>query len=85
MSELPPSKTKGQKLEGVAFQFCKVATVALICGKYTLQIASALAAVLYLFAYLNGKRDTRCVLKYPLLIAGFWASVCGASIWWMLR
>lgn len=78
-------KATGEKLEGVAFQFCKVATVALICGRYTLIVASALAAILYLAAFFKGKRDTRCWARKPLLIAIFWIVVCAVSIYLLLR
>lgn len=68
-------KTTGEKLEGIAFQFCKIATVAFIAGRFTLPLASSLAAILYLAAHLKGKHDTRCVLRYPLLIAAFWGLI----------
>jgi len=68
-------KTAGERLEGIAFQFCKIATVAFIAGRFTLPIASSLAAILYLSAHLKGKHDTRCILRYPLLIAAFWGLV----------
>ena len=78
-------KTPGEKLEGIAFTFCKVATVALIAGKFTLPIASGLASLLYVWAYAKGQRDTRCVLFYPLLIAAFWAIVSAISFWAILE
>ncbi len=79
---LPLQKTAGEKLEGIAFQFCKIATVAFIAGRFTLPIASTLAAGLYLAAHLKGKHDTRCILRYPLLIAAFWTvvAVCAWAI-----
>ena len=67
--------TVGERYEKVAFQFCKIATVALICGRFTLPIAATLATLLYITAFVQGKRDTRCILRYPLLIAAFWGSV----------
>jgi len=78
--ELPPSKTRGEIYEGIAFQFCKVATVALLCGRFALPVASGLCALFYVLAIVNGKRDTRCVLKHPALIAGFWGLVCVVSV-----
>ncbi|MBN9503807.1 MAG: hypothetical protein BGO01_08220 [Armatimonadetes bacterium 55-13] len=70
-----PTKTTGERLEGVAFQFCKIATVAFLAGRYTLPVASSLAAILYLAAHFKGKRDTRCILRYPVLISAFWGTV----------
>jgi hypothetical protein len=78
-------KTRGEKLEGVAFQFCKVATVALILGKWTLPVASALAAGLYVSAFFSGKSDTKCILRYPLFIAAFWGCVSVVSFWFTFR
>jgi hypothetical protein len=74
--------TSGEKFEKVAFQFCKIATVALICGRYTLPVAATLATALYITAFVQGKRDTRCILRYPLLIAAFWGSV--ATVAWIV-
>jgi hypothetical protein len=65
----------------VAFQFCKVATVAVLAGRYVLPLAAGLASILFVSAYAKGKRDTRCIGKHPLLIAAFWAVVCGLAIW----
>lgn len=68
-------KGRGAIFEGIAFQFCKIATVALLAGRFALPVAAGLCAVFYVLAWFNGKRDTRCVLKYPLLIAAFWGVV----------
>lgn len=75
--------TSGEKLEKIAFQFCKIATVAFLCGRFTLPVAATLASVLYLSAHLQGKRDTRCILRYPLLIAGFWGLVA-VGAWFLV-
>jgi hypothetical protein len=72
----------GEKLEKIAFQFCKIATVALLCGRFTLPVAATFASGLYLAAHIQGKRDTRCILRYPLLIAAFWGIVAVAA--WVL-
>ena len=73
----------GQRLEKVAFTYCKIATVALIAGRYTLPVAAGLAAVLYVAAYVKGKKDTRCWGKYPLAIAAFWVLVVAAWAVWL--
>jgi hypothetical protein len=75
----PTPKSAGEKLEGIAFQFCKIATVALIAGRYTLPVAAGLCAILYAMAYFSGKKDTRCWLRYPLLLTAVWGVVCGVS------
>src|SRR3954463_4443913 len=68
-------RPRGIVLEGIAFQFCKIATVSLLAGRYTLPVAATLCAALYVVAYVKGKRESTCVLKYPLLIAGVWGFV----------
>ena len=72
-------------MERLAFSFCKVATVALVCGRWTLPVASGLCAGLFLAAYASGKRDTRCLLRSPLLAAAVYGAVCAGSVWWNLR
>ena len=74
--------TSGERFEKVAFQFCKIATVAVICGRFTLPIAATLAAFLYIAAFVKCKNDTRCILRYPLLIAAVWGSV--AIVAWIV-
>jgi hypothetical protein len=69
-------KTAGEKFEGIAFTFCKAATIILLTQKFALPIASGAAAVFYILAYALGKKDTCCWLKWPPLIAGFWGLVC---------
>jgi len=75
--QVPMTQTKSpsEKLESIAFQFCKIATVSLIAGRYTLPVAAILCAVLYVAAHFKGTRESRCVLRYPLLIAGVWSFV----------
>ena len=85
MSAVQTSKTRGEVVEGVAFQFCKVATVAFFLGRWTLPVAAGLASALYLWAFASGKKDTRCVLRYPLLISAFWGVVSAVSFWVILR
>jgi hypothetical protein len=77
----PPAKAKGDAYEKLAFNFCKAATIVLFTGRYALLIASGAATALYLLAYVHGKRDTRCMLRHPLLSAGFWGTVCLLSLY----
>lgn len=68
--------TKGEKFEKIAFTFCKAATIILLTQKFALVFASGAAAIFYMLAFINGKRDTACLLSWPPLIAGFWSIVC---------
>lgn len=73
--EATVEKSPGEKLEGIAFTFCKAGTLVLLTGRFALPIISALAAILFAAAYLKGKKDTRCVLRYPLLLTAVWGAV----------
>ncbi len=76
---LPSGKTKADVYEGIAFTFCKCATVALICGRYTLLVAASAAMAFYLMAHFGGRRTTRCVLGPPIVVAFVWGLVAVAS------
>lgn len=78
-------KSRGEIYEGLAFTFCKTATVVLIAQKFALPVAAGLCAVFYVLAVINGKRDTRCVGTAPLLIAAFWAVIAAVSLMRILR
>ena len=78
-------KTKGEIYEGIAFTFCKAATIILLTQKFALPVASGAAAFFYILADRHGKKDTRCILKVPLLIAAFWGTVCLTSLYLTLR
>jgi len=76
---LGDGKTKGQTFEGIAFTFCKAATLILILQKFALPVVSGAAAVFYLIAFWHGQKESRCILKYSLLIATFWGAVAIVS------
>ncbi|MCC7494172.1 MAG: hypothetical protein IT204_17565 [Fimbriimonadaceae bacterium] len=67
--------SRGRTYEGLAFTFCKAATVCLLCGRYALPVAAGAAAVLYVVAWRHGQRTTRCFARHPLAIAAFWLTV----------
>ena len=81
----PGKKTRGETYEGIAFNFCKAATIILIAQRFALPVAAGAAAVFYVLAHAYGKRDTRCVLRIPLLIAAFWGSISLVSLYLILR
>lgn len=84
-SDEKPLRSRGEIFEGIAFQFCKVATVALIAGRWTLPLAAGLGGIFFLLTYFNGIRRTRCIVRYPLLAGIALLLICAASIWWQLR
>ena len=59
----------------LGFAYCKIATFSLLAGKFALPLAALLSATFFIAGYIQGKRDTRCYLRYPLLAAGFWILV----------
>jgi hypothetical protein len=79
------TKTLGEKFEGIAFTFCKAATIILLTQKFALPVASGAAALFYIMAFVSGKTDTRCWLLWPPAIAGFWGLVCVASTYLTLN
>lgn len=68
----PQSENKAGRL---AFAYCKIATFSLIAGRYALPLAALLSASFFIVGYFQGKKDTRCYLRYPLVAAAFWLSV----------
>ena len=82
-TEVPaPPLSRGEAFEKLAFTLCKIATFALFTGRFALPLAALGAAAFFALAHLNGKRDTRCLFKHPLLIAAFWSAVAVAWAWW---
>jgi hypothetical protein len=81
----PRVKTLGEKYEGIAFTFCKAATIILLMQKFALPVASGAASLFYVLAYFNGKKDTCCVLRAPLFISLFWGVVCVVSSYLTIR
>jgi hypothetical protein len=87
VSETPgrPEKTRGEVYEGIAFTFCKAATLILLTQKFALPVAAGAAALFYVLAQIHGKKDTRCILKEPILIATFWGAVSLVSLFLQVR
>lgn len=77
--------SQSDRTERLAFQFCKIATVALILGRYTLVVASGLAAILFAIAFAQGCRRSKCFARYPLLLAVFWALVFAVALTLLIR
>jgi hypothetical protein len=73
----------GERSEALAFTFCKCATLVLLTGRYALLVASVGASLFYTVAYFKGKTDTKCVMKYPLLIAAFWGIIAAFMVFKM--
>lgn len=81
--------TRAQKYEKLAFTFCKMGTTGLIAWLLTppifVLIVASVAIVLYGRALMLGIRRSKCILRRPLLIMGFWSAVIAADLvllWW---
>ncbi len=83
-----PPLTPAQKYEHLAFTFCKMGTVGLMAWALTPPIFVLLVALvsmgLYGKAVTLGLLRSRCFLRKPLLIIGFWAAVAAADTAWLL-
>ena len=77
-----------EKYERLAFTFCKMGTIGLLAWLLTPPIfvlLVALAAIaLYTRALALGLTRSRCFLRKPRLIIGFWSAVVVADAMWLL-
>jgi len=73
--------TIDNKAGRLAFAYCKIATFSLLAGRYALPLAALLSASFFVVSFFQGKKDTRCYLRYPLIAAGFWIVVLA---FWLL-
>ena len=80
--------TRAQKYERVAFTFCKLGTTGLICWALTPPLFVLLMALIAISLYIKGMtmgvNRTRCFLRKPLLIIGFWSLVVVADTTWLI-
>ena len=68
----PEQTPQDNKAGRLAFAYCKIATFSLLAGHYALHVAAFLSDSFFVIGYFQGKKDTKCYLKSPLLAAGFW-------------
>ena len=86
-SYIRPPRSRPEKYENLAFTFCRMGTVGLIAWVVSPAIfvlAVALIAIaLYVRSITLGVSWTKCFLRRPTLIVGFWAVVAIADAWWL--
>ena len=79
--------TGAEKYEKLAFTFCKMGTTGLIAWAITppvfVLLVAVIAVALYGKAVTLGLLRSRCILRRPLLIIGFWAVVGIADAVWL--
>lgn len=85
VSSMARPQSKGEVYEGIAFTFCKAATIILITQRFALPVAAGAAAIFYVLADRHGKKDTHCALRIPLLIAAFWGAVSLVSLYLLVH
>ena len=88
--EKNPLKTRSEVWEGVAFSWCKAATLVLLItmlqlGRFALPILAGGTAAFYIVAHFAGQKTSRCILQKPLIIAAFWGVISCFSLWMLLR
>ena len=82
-----PPLSRPEKYERMAFTFCRMGTVGLIAwlvspAIFVLAVA-LVAIVLYARSITLGVSWSKCFLRRPTLIIGFWAAVAAADVVWL--
>lgn len=83
-----PQLTKPEKYERLAFTFCRMGTIGLIAWVVTpavfVLIVAVIAIALYARSITLGVSWSKCFLRRPTLIIGFWAVVAILDLIWLL-
>ena len=83
-----PPLSPPEKYERLAFTFCRMGTVGLIAWLVTpavfVLIVAVVAIALYAKSITLGVSWSKCFLRRPTLIIGFWALVAAADLYWLV-
>lgn len=83
-----PPLTPAEKWEKAAFTFCKLGTAGLIAWALTppifVLVVSIVAIGLYARSITLGVSWSKCLLRRPSLIIGFWAAVAAIDAAWLI-
>jgi hypothetical protein len=83
-----PPLSRPEKYERMAFTFCRMGTVGLIAWAVTpaifVLVVALVAIALYAKSITLGVSWSKCFLRRPTLIIGFWALVAAADLYWLL-
>jgi hypothetical protein len=86
-SYVRPPLSRAEKHERLAFTFCRMGTVGLLAWAVSPAVfvlgVSIVAIVLYVRAMSLGVSWSKCFLRRPTLIIGFWAVVAVADAYWL--
>ncbi len=87
-SYVRPPRSRPEKYESLAFTFCRMGTVGLIAWAVTpavfVLVVSLIAIALYARSITLGVSWSKCFLRRPTLIIGFWVIVAAADAVWLL-
>jgi hypothetical protein len=87
-SYVRPPLSKPEKYERLAFTFCRLGTTGLIAWAVSPAIfvlaVSLVAIALYARSITLGVSWSKCVLRRPTLIIGFWGVVAAADLYWLV-
>ena len=82
-----PPLSPPEKYERLAFTFCRMGTVALIAWLVSpavfVLVVALVAIALYAKSITLGVSWSKCFLRRPTLIIGFWAAVAVADLVWL--
>ena len=83
-----PPLSPPEKYERLAFTFCRMGTVGLIAWLVTpavfVLVVAVVAIALYAKSISLGVSWSKCFLRRPTLIIGFWAVVAAADLYWLV-
>ena len=83
-----PPLSRPEKYERMAFTFCRMGTVGLIAWVVTpaifVFIVAVVAIALYARSITLGVSWSKCFLRRPTLIIGFWALVAVLDLYWLV-
>jgi hypothetical protein len=86
-SYVRPPLTRPEKYERLAFTFCRLGTTGLVAwlvGPAIFVLVVAIIAIgLYARSITLGVHWSKCLLRRPSLIIGFWAVIAAADAYWI--
>jgi hypothetical protein len=87
-SYVRPPLSRPEKYERLAFTFCRLGTTGLIAWALSPPIfvlaVAIVAIVLYIKSMSLGVSWTKCLLRRPSLVVGFWGVVAAADAYWLI-
>jgi hypothetical protein len=87
-SYVRPPLSRPEKYERLAFTFCRMGTIGLIAWLVTpaifVLVVALVAIALYAKSITLGVSWSKCFLRRPTLIIGFWAVVAIADLYWLV-